>query len=117
MSQIMNMSDIEQNILECSCSEPHNLFQQETFSNYLEPSANDVFDTRRFALKHRNSEVIKTATPKMARNSSSIGRKISGRSNSAKLISNSLYKLPSENRSSHGKLAKKVENLEKKEEL
>jgi hypothetical protein len=41
MSQIMNMSDIEQNILECSCSEPHNIFQQETFSNYLEPSAND----------------------------------------------------------------------------
>ena len=118
MSQITDLSKIDKNLIE-SFSEMHLSFDQEIFSNYLEPQVNDVFDTRRFTLQKRNSEIIKTATSKVARNSSParFSQKFSARANSAKLISKCMDKITSEVPRSQGRLVKRVETLEKKQEL
>lgn len=113
MSQIGSLSKISKDLIDYSS------YEHDIFSNYLEPQQNDLFDTRRFSLQNVKLEDLKTATPKMERNSSPARflRKFSVRANSAKLISKSLYKGNGEAVASQGKLVKKVENLEKKQEL
>ena len=118
MSQITNLSKIESNLID-SCSELQTSYDQEIFTNYLEPQGHDIFDTRRFTLHHKSSNNIKTATPKAGRNSSParLIRNFSARATSAKLISKCLYHTPGSIANSSGKLVKRVENLEKKQEL
>ena len=93
-------------------------YEQEPLSNYLDPSNNDVFDTRRFTPSH-HKESEKTATPKERRSRSpATGIKSgSGRPSSARLINKCLYKIIGEIPKCHGRLSKRVENLEKKQDL
>lgn len=117
MSNITDLSKIEKSFMN-SCSEARLSCEQETFSNYLEPQSNDIFDTRRFSLQEKNSGISKTATPKACRKTS-IGQsnKITNRANSVKLMTKCFYRVSPEVPYSNVKLVKRVENLEKKQEL
>ena len=119
MDQLGNVSQIENNLLNSSASQIHLSFDHDMFSNYLEPNQNDIFDTRRFTLQQRNSGFLNPATPKVQRHSTPARckSKASSRATSAKLISRCAYKLISPVPGSQGKLIKRVENLEKKQEL
>jgi hypothetical protein len=119
MSQLVGLSQIENNMNESSISHIHLSFDQDLFSNYLEPNQNDIFDTRRFSLQPRNSQVLNTATPKGLRSSTPNGNrsKMTSRINSERVIPKSTFRSSSQKTSSQSKLVKKVENLEKKQEL
>ena len=118
MSQLIGLSKIE-NINDSSVSNIHLSFDQDLFSNYLEPNQNDIFDTRRFSLQPRNCQVLNTATPKVMRSSTPIcsRSKMTPRVNSERLIPKSTFRSLSQKNCSQKKLVKKVENLEKKQEL
>jgi hypothetical protein len=91
-------------------------YDQDNLSSYLEPEANDVFDTRRFT-PHASNSHLKNSTPKERRSQSPATIKNSSlRPNSARLVSKCLYKLIGEIPKSHGHLSKRIENLEKKQD-
>ncbi|OMJ65697.1 hypothetical protein SteCoe_37765 [Stentor coeruleus] len=118
MSQIANLSKIEKSVCESSCSRANLSMEDDIFTNYLEPQGNEIFDTRRFNLKKRNSQILNTATPKVQRSSTPGCKKISisSRTNSAKNISKCFYRICPSIQGSKGILSKRVENLEKKQE-
>lgn len=93
-------------------------YEQEPFSGYLNPQTHDVFDTCRFTQKD-SREDVKTATPKEKRSQSpgSCRKSVSSRPSSAGLINKCLYKLIGEPPKCHGNLSKRVESLEKKQDL
>lgn len=118
MSQIANLSKIEKSVCESSYSRVNLSMEDDIFTNYLEPQGNDIYDTRRFNLKKRNSQILNTATPKVQRSSTPGCKKISisSRTNSAKHISKCFYRACPPLQGSEGRLLKRVENLEKKQE-
>lgn len=119
MSHINNSSQVENTMIESSISHIHLSFDQDMFSNYLEPNQNDIFDTRRFSLQPKNLQKINTATPTGPRSTTpGCNRsKMTNHLNSARVVSKSTFRIPSPKPRSQSKLTKKVENLEKKEEM
>lgn len=119
MSKLSNLSQVDNTLIESSISHIRLSFDQDMFSNYLEPNQNDIFDTRRFSLQPKTTEKINTATPKGPRSTTpGCNRsKMTTHLNSARVVSKSTFRIPSPNLRSQSKLTKKVENLEKKEEM
>ena len=93
-------------------------YEQEPLSNYLDQQSHDVFDTRRFTPRNSH-EKVKTATPKDKRSQSpgSCKKSASVRPSSAKLINKCLYRLIGDTPKCNGNLSKRIENLEKKQDL